>query len=535
MANRKRYALNRNKYSNAISGPVEALEELLKEQAYKPAEKIIGNVANSLPPNTWKDLEEWNENLTKMDYMNHASFLQATMQHANVPEYVQQDILPWSDDPRTLKSWDYELASAMQKGMLGGSAHAGEEDLRGIMEMEGYSKASIDAAVATYKTIENTGDIEQAVVEGLHAYDPKKNPTFEEYTVLQGEFYGVEPKPDKRTNLWSGSVLPQGFREHIARLNRQLHAPAYGKLVDSLIRAGASEEVLRELAQGSGATAFNASGVEPSMGAAMQHVFEGRSILNDSRFSLLDKFAAERARLEYERTGDELAATQAGIEAIREAKNAEPFAQFPSVHDFTQKAFEGYRESLMRGSKTVKEDEYGRYVGPSQEYSPEDFMTVEQNRAQLEANKEKARQRREQLHGQSVPGAPSGTRPQGQDANLQKDLAKVLGDAKAAQSVWQGTVRERTTVPDYEARAKAAMDWLNGMLNGGRKGLPHSQPVSQSTPANQNQIEQKVGRKTGQKTGPSTPELAGLLMDRPTVTRMMSQPAYTNRPNPGAA
>jgi len=174
-------------------------------------------------------------------------------------------------------------------------------------------------------------------------------------------------------------------------LSHTLNMPSYGKLQTELQRAGAPDSLLESLAKGSAATAFNKSGVSPSMGAAMMRGLEGTSVVNDVRFSALDKLAGEHARLEYERTGDVVAATQAGVDAVSGAKKADA-GQAPlsdlSNQQVAQKAFQGYRDNLMKGSLTV---ESGNYAGPSKEHSPEDLMTFEQNQRQLAQNEAKRR------------------------------------------------------------------------------------------------------------------------------------------------
>lgn len=195
--------------------------------------------------------------------------------------------------------------------------------------------------------------------------------------------------------------------EHFAINARLQLKPAYETLVGALQKAGASQGVLKALAKGSGVTAFNTSGVEPSLGAAVQHTLDGRSVLNDSRFSALDKLAAERARLEYERTGNEVEAVKAALDSVKQAKSQD-VGQSPmfgaSSKDIQNLAFESYRDSLVKGAPELIDGRVVRgtltgynYAGPSHEFSPEDFMTAEQNRVQLEANQEKLKARQKAL------------------------------------------------------------------------------------------------------------------------------------------
>ena len=192
------------------------------------------------------------------------------------------------------------------------------------------------------------------------------------------------------------------YADHVNISENYQHMLGLGKLQMELQRAGAPNSLLESLAKGSGATAFNKNGVNPSMGAAMMRGLEGVSVVNDVRFSALDKLAGEHARLEYERTGDVAAATQAGVDAVRAAKEVNT-GQAPlsglSNAQVAEKAVQGYRDYLMQD--TLQIDQYGRvtrgsladknpnYAGPSHEFSPEDYMTFEQNQQQLARNEAK--------------------------------------------------------------------------------------------------------------------------------------------------
>ena len=147
------------------------------------------------------------------------------------------------------------------------------------------------------------------------------------------------------------------------------------------------------------------------------------------------------------------------------------------------------------------------YEGPARDVSPEESMSVEELRAQLQRN-EALRKERQKQAGQRA----AATRAQ--DAQLQDQLSKMLGDAKTARSVWDGTTRERTANPAYRSQYTDAIGWANDMLNG------KSSRLSSARPANTNQ------------SYPTTPELAGRLLDRTSVNRMMSTPAYSNRSHP---
>ncbi|HEY9078409.1 hypothetical protein [Magnetovibrio sp.] len=172
-------------------------------------------------------------------------------------------------------------------------------------------------------------------------------------------------------------------QEFDQRVNIVEHKVAYENLQSELMRAGAPEALLRDIAQGSVTGPYDPKSVHPSMGHAIMRGLEGVSVVNDVRFSALDKLAGEHARLEYERTGDIAAATQAGVNAVRKEQSADT-GQAPlsglSNQQVAEKAFQGYRDTLMKGSLTVAS---GNYAGPSQEYSPEDLMTAEQNQRQL--------------------------------------------------------------------------------------------------------------------------------------------------------
>lgn len=196
----------------------------------------------------------------------------------------------------------------------------------------------------------------------------------------------VEKMLEVNAQALAQQALQVQKQEFDQRVNIIEHKVAYENLQSELMRAGAPEALLRDIAQGSIA---DPGGVNPSMGAAMMRGLEGISVVNDVRFSALDKLAGEHARLEYERTGDAVAATQAGVDAVRAAKEANT-GQAPlsglSNEQVAEKAVQGYRDNLMKGSLTV---ESGNYAGPSKEHSPEDLMTFEQNQQQLARNEAK--------------------------------------------------------------------------------------------------------------------------------------------------
>lgn len=155
-------------------------------------------------------------------------------------------------------------------------------------------------------------------------------------------------------------------------------------------------------------------------------------------------------------------------------------------------------------------------------------MTTEQLTAQLEHNTAAREARARDLLGapsvviSNIPanakrGAGSTNQPsnalsQSQYAALQDRLASTLGNRQAAQSVWQGTTPERSTTADFHSRAAEALDYLDSVLNG------RASPLGQSQPA--------------QMSYPTTPHLAGLFMDKPTVDRVMTSKAYTSKTNP---
>jgi len=314
--------------------PTEAVLEVVKEGVAKPVDNIIKKVAGSVSPNTWKNHYEWNENFTKMEYMNHTSFLSAAMAAANVPQKLVDKIVPLVDKAvpfyegvRSITSQDYELASAIQRGMLGSSAYATREDLRGIMNLEGYSMSAQDAAVAAYDVIETTGNVELAVVSGIHASDPKDEPSLEEYLGSLGEFreltlgqYPSNTPPYDLEFLQAALAQQRMYAEHVAAIGRTQNTPYYNSLMQELMRAGAPQSLLGSVANGSSASAFNTTEVNPSMGAAIMRGIVGSSVINDVRYSALDKLASEHARLEYERTGDVAAAAQSGVDAVRNEK-----------------------------------------------------------------------------------------------------------------------------------------------------------------------------------------------------------------------
>jgi len=214
----------------------------------------------------------------------------------------------------------------------------------------------------------------------------------------------------------SAQVMEAQKQEFNQRVNIIEHKVAYENLQSELMRAGAPEALLRDVAQGSVATP---GGVNPSMAAAMMRGIEGRSVVDDVRYSALDKLAGEHARLEYERTGDAVASTQAGVDAVRAANGANtgqaPLAGLDNAQ-VAEKAFQDYRENLMQG--TLQIDRHGRvtrgsladknpnYAGPSHEFSPEDYMTTEQNRQQLEKMTAKRDAKAQQEAPQAAPNAP---------------------------------------------------------------------------------------------------------------------------------
>lgn len=180
--------------------------------------------------------------------------------------------------------------------------------------------------------------------------------------------------------------------------------------------------------------------------------------------------------------------------------------------------------------------EDGNYIGPGHEFSPEDAMTPEELRAQLARNTAilNARTSRNLLDDAfslSVPdepftgvgdivisGIPEGAHLSAGTSNVSRDkalhdrLTSTLGNRDNANAIWQGTARERASMPDYHSRATQALDYIDDILNDGSNGLAHSKPQNMSTPA--------------------SPGFAGLFMDKPTVERVMRSNAYQKRTDP---
>lgn len=222
--------------------------------------------------------------------------------------------------------------------------------------------------------------------------------------------------------------------EHVDAFNQTLNMPQLNNLVSALKRADAPKNLIAEVLRGSTIKGRSLTdGVNPSLGAAIMHGIEGRSMVGKTLpggFTSLERTASERARAEYERSGSVTSATQAAIDGIREAES---------------------------------------YNGPSRDLSPEDTMSAKKLQDQLARNTAIREARaRDLLSTPSVvisnipKGAalsagstnqPSNALSQSQYAALQDRLAATLGNPTTAQSVWQGTTPERSTTADFHSRA----------------------------------------------------------------------------------
>lgn len=363
-----------------------------------------------------KNLDDWNENLTKMDFMNHASFLRTNMDNAKIPLYVQREVLPSVKNPRSLKSKDYELASALQSGMLGRSAYATKEALRGILEWEGYSEPSIKAAVAAYEAIETTGNVEQAVVEGLHAFNPRKNPNFDAYAKLQGEFHGLTPDqyaspnvrkphfqtPAERKLARHGWRSPKQSRrllddyqfpsrtfyemeKNFSVDKRNYIGPAHENSPQDFMTAAENKELANLAKQQREQDQYYREQANDfvdadTYAALTPHTTTDEITAADQHLTGFAKRHNTSWREVFELNKDVIDdpnVVQVGT-SLRVPSTSTPTRQ---VHPRAGGFERSFVDRKMADNHTVDK---GNYAGPSQEYSPEDFQTAEQNRRQAE-------------------------------------------------------------------------------------------------------------------------------------------------------
>jgi len=399
MAGKSKLA-NRNKVRFIKSHALENMSEVISENAAKAGEYEVGNIASQNTLGSWNELDEWNDTFGRIDHKGHSFALIEQLKSWGAPRSLIEKVAP--ANPFDLR--DYELSSAIAQSLHTDRFEIAEI-LDAYLDWEGYSLPSRKAGVVAYESLKRSGNAIVSIANAAHAFDP----TQPSIAQIEGEFFGVTPYDyPQNTPLYDldalNAFLAQNRMagEHVNAVAYAQHMPSYARLQAQLQRAGAPASLLESLAKGSGASAFNKSGVNPSMAAAMMRGLEGASVVNDVRFSALDKLAGEHARLEYERTGDAVAATQAGVDAVRAAKEANT-GQAPlsglSNEQVAEKAVQGYRDSLMKG--TLQIDQYGRvtrgsladknpnYAGPSHEFSPEDYMTFEQNQQQLARNEAK--------------------------------------------------------------------------------------------------------------------------------------------------
>ncbi len=389
--------MNENKSLSVIDAFVGNISETMSEAATKGIEQAVNDIGKSAPPGSWKELEDWNKNYGLNEVKTHTAAL--AVQLSTYPSGLSvfsnlSNIQPPSSHP-------YEVASAVQTGLMTDvfqTAH----DLKGYLEGKGYQVDAVNGGLAAYGTMKELGNRELATVSGFNMVDPISQPTVGEYIQSFGEFYGINPDqyPSYGKTIDEQAML-DFLAEQKAAFNHTQNMAAYAALESALKQEKASQSLLEALQKGTGVSAFNTSGINPSMGAAIANAIAGRSVMDVDRFSALDKLAGQAARFEYERSGSVAASVQVGIGAVAGAKaNAVEFGQNPmhgkSNDDIEDMAFESYRDSLVSGPPEINErgvvtrGSFGvgdpNYAGPSHEFSPEDFMTPEQLRDQLARN-----------------------------------------------------------------------------------------------------------------------------------------------------
>lgn len=335
---------------------------------------------------------------------------------------------------------------------------------------------------------------ESAIEEGKQAIEQSAKTLEKEMEAKkEGKIDEEEPTPviDRVIDAWN--QIEQAYKEAETRKDN-LKKGFLGRAFVEQLRAERAPQALIDQLVAVSPTAYTTPSPDPfldppfdwSLAAALYDASRGHPIGKEpglGSYNAEDNYAHRSATkaMDMDVTLAEL--TQVGVAAYNSAKDLRDLGFSPEAIDELE-----VDDHLIAGV-VANRDKVGSFAPGQYPSTPPTlgYQTPQQRRA--------ARG----LRGRATLG-----QTRAQDATLQRGLAEMLGDARTAQSVWQGTARERNANRSQYAEA---IDWANTMLNSRGSVNPNM-------------------------SYPTTPEVAGVLLDRSAVGRMMSSPAYNNPSHP---
>jgi len=402
---------------------------------------------------------------------------------------------------RNLETGDV-VAKAIENGIYDALTRQTEARLQKDEQapLDTFDKARIDASIsAEMETVPET----LAKIEAAQA------------AMVPGTISQVPSKPDISAAESVNNVLNQG---------------KYGGLISALKSANAPQAMLEDVARGSASQSSTAAlHGAPSLGAAIMHGIEGRTMIGkpvQGDFSPHEVVAAERARIEYERSGDVVKATQSALDGIREAESyAGPSQEFsPGDQPFSAKDIKTHMDSI-RDSVTVQNDKLAPPTNAEKaSWVPEEPTAVSWSQMaaapaprpvrslpKSQMQKDAERQAREMM------GLEAPTRQKQKKKELEHGLGMIT-NVKDAKKAVKSVFGSRVNADAYLGLDSAidGVGRIKSVLNGPELSTRQMAGTLKTT------------KQDGQKIGTAV----GALVDRPTVDKLMRSPAYSNAFHP---